>query len=127
MREKAYSNGERAAVRCYGADDVREGVAIMQTVQSAAILAQLDPTVPTMIKGQDSLRSVAKINGMPSKLLFTADEMAQKQQQAAKQAQMQNILQAAPIAASSAKDFAAAQSMSQNSPSGGAPSIVPSR
>jgi len=28
-REKAYSKGERAAVRCYGADDVREGVAIM--------------------------------------------------------------------------------------------------
>ncbi len=28
-KEKAYSNGERAAVRCYGADDVREGVAIM--------------------------------------------------------------------------------------------------
>ena len=26
---KAYSKGERAAVRCYGADDVREGVAIM--------------------------------------------------------------------------------------------------
>jgi hypothetical protein len=30
VREKAYSKGERAAVRCYGADDVREGVAIMQ-------------------------------------------------------------------------------------------------
>ncbi|MDO5352470.1 MAG: GGGtGRT protein [Succinatimonas sp.] len=29
VMEKAYSNGERAAVRCYGADDVREGVAIM--------------------------------------------------------------------------------------------------
>ncbi len=28
-KEKAYSSGERAAVRCYGADDVREGVAIM--------------------------------------------------------------------------------------------------
>lgn len=28
-KEKAYSTGERAAVRCYGADDVREGVAIM--------------------------------------------------------------------------------------------------
>ena len=27
--EKAYSNGERAKVRCFGADDVREGVAIM--------------------------------------------------------------------------------------------------
>lgn len=31
VRRIAYSNGERAGVRCYGADDVREGVAIMQS------------------------------------------------------------------------------------------------
>lgn len=29
VKEISYSKGERAAVRCYGADDVREGVAIM--------------------------------------------------------------------------------------------------
>ena len=29
VREIAYSSGDRAKVRCYGADDVREGVAIM--------------------------------------------------------------------------------------------------
>ena len=29
VEERAFSDGERAAVRCYGADDVREGVAIM--------------------------------------------------------------------------------------------------
>lgn len=29
VREIAYSSGERAKVKCYGADDVREGVAIM--------------------------------------------------------------------------------------------------
>ena len=29
VSEKAYSNGDRAKVRCYGANDVREGVAIM--------------------------------------------------------------------------------------------------
>ncbi len=29
VKETAYSKGERAAVKCYGADDVREGVAIM--------------------------------------------------------------------------------------------------
>ena len=29
VREIAYSNGERANVRCYGVDDVREGVAVM--------------------------------------------------------------------------------------------------
>ena len=30
IREKAFSNGERAAVRCFGANDVLEGVAIMK-------------------------------------------------------------------------------------------------
>ena len=30
VNQKAYSNGDRAKVRCYGADDVREGVAIMR-------------------------------------------------------------------------------------------------
>ncbi len=29
VREIAYSNGDRAKVRCYGCDDVREGVAVM--------------------------------------------------------------------------------------------------
>jgi hypothetical protein len=32
-KEKAYSTGGRAVVRCYGADDVREGVAIMHLEQ----------------------------------------------------------------------------------------------
>ena len=31
VKEWKYSDGERAAVRCYGADDVREGVAIMHS------------------------------------------------------------------------------------------------
>jgi hypothetical protein len=31
VEEKAYSNGEKAKVRCYGADDVSEGVAIMRS------------------------------------------------------------------------------------------------
>ncbi|MDR0974658.1 MAG: GGGtGRT protein [Ruminococcus sp.] len=30
VQEKAYSNGEKAKVRCYGADDVNEGVAILR-------------------------------------------------------------------------------------------------
>lgn len=30
VESRAYSKGDKAAVRCYGADDVREGVAIMQ-------------------------------------------------------------------------------------------------
>ena len=30
VEERAYSKGERGSIKCYGADDVREGVAIMQ-------------------------------------------------------------------------------------------------
>jgi len=46
VREKAYSKGERAAVRCYGADDVREGVAIMhlETVDVAITGNSTNPT-----------------------------------------------------------------------------------
>ncbi len=30
VEEKAYSKGERAAIKCYGADDIREGIAVME-------------------------------------------------------------------------------------------------
>ncbi|MDO4557570.1 MAG: GGGtGRT protein, partial [Planctomycetia bacterium] len=33
VREKPYSDGERAAVRCFGCDDVSEGVAVMRMEQ----------------------------------------------------------------------------------------------
>jgi hypothetical protein len=33
VESRPYSKGEKAAVRCYGSDDVREGVAIMQHEQ----------------------------------------------------------------------------------------------
>jgi hypothetical protein len=109
------------------AQQADEGVAIMQTAQSAAIFAQFDPSVPTMFKSQDSMRAIAKINGMPASLLFSEDEMAAKAQQQAKQAQMQNLVQIAPQAASAAKDFASAQAIQASSPNQAAPNIVPSR
>ena len=46
VREKAYSKGERAAVRCYGADDVREGVAIMHR-ESVDVAITGNSTNPT--------------------------------------------------------------------------------
>ncbi len=44
--EKAYSDGERAKVRCYGADDVREGVAIM-TSEDVDVAITGNSTNPT--------------------------------------------------------------------------------
>ena len=46
VKEKAYSNGERAKVRCYGSDDVREGVAIMH-LESVDVSITGNSTNPT--------------------------------------------------------------------------------
>ena len=46
VREKAYSQSERAKVRCYGADDVMEGVAIMH-VEGVDISITGNSTNPT--------------------------------------------------------------------------------
>ena len=48
VKETAYSKGERANVRCYGADDVREGVAIMHH-EGVTFLSQV-----TQLTQQDS-------------------------------------------------------------------------
>ncbi|HAJ25676.1 MAG TPA: GGGtGRT protein, partial [Syntrophus sp. (in: bacteria)] len=45
-KEKAYSTGDRAAVRCFGADDVREGVAIMH-LEGADVAITGNSTNPT--------------------------------------------------------------------------------
>ena len=44
VKEKAYSDGERAKVRCYGADDVREGVAIMHLEGVDVSITATNPT-----------------------------------------------------------------------------------
>ena len=46
VKEKAYSTGDRGAVRCYGADDVREGVAIMHH-ESVGVSITGNSTNPT--------------------------------------------------------------------------------
>ncbi len=46
VREKAFSDGERAKVRCYGANDVLEGVAIMQK-ESVEVSITGNSTNPT--------------------------------------------------------------------------------
>ena len=46
LKKKAYSDGERAKVRCYGADDVVEGVAIM-TLEDVDVSITGNSTNPT--------------------------------------------------------------------------------
>jgi hypothetical protein len=102
-----------------------EGIAISRTLEMAASMAQFDPSITRMVKGQDALREVAKINGMKAKFLKTADEMAEEDQQAQEMQMAQNALAAAPAAAASAKDFAQAQAIASASPAQVAPVTLP--
>lgn len=91
------------------AQQAEEGVGIMNTLQGFGVLAQFDKSIISMVKADDTARRLAQINGMPTKLLLTDDEMKAQKQQQAQQEQLQSLLAAAPQAASAAKDFASAQ------------------
>jgi reverse gyrase len=68
---------------------------------------------------------LARLNGMPAKLLYTDEEMEGIDAQAAEQAELQQILQAAPVAASAAKDIAQASALAGASPNEVIPGPLP--
>ncbi len=65
VREIAYSDGPRAKVKCYGADDVREGVAIMwkEGVDVSITGNSTNPTVVREIAYSDGPRAKVKCYG----------------------------------------------------------------
>lgn len=101
------------------------GVGIMQTIQSIAPLAQIDPSVMMIFDLEACARELASINSVPERLLRTDEEITALKEQQAQQAQAQQLLAAAPVAASAAKDFAQAQSMAGSAPNQVAPNILP--
>jgi len=86
-----------------------EGTAIMNTVQSIGIMANLDKSVLNLVDFVDAAREMAAINGMPAKLLRTNDQIDEIMQHQAQQAQDQQVLQAAPDVSMAAKNLAQAQ------------------
>lgn len=86
-----------------------EAVAILNTLQTAAGLAQFDPTILELFDIEEAMRVLSDIRGVPAKVMRSKEDIAAMKEQQAQQAQLQQLLQAAPIAASSAKDFAQAQ------------------
>ena len=103
----------------------REGVAIMNTIQAIMPMAQVDPGVLDNFDFDSIARELADINGVPEKILFTRDQVAAIKDQKAQAQQAQQLLQAAPVAASAAKDFAQAGAMAASAPNQQAPAIIP--
>lgn len=85
-----------------------DGVAILTTIEQLSPIAQIDPSVFDIFNMDMLPKELAEINGVPANVLMSQDELRAKKeakQAAIEQAQM---LEAAPIAASAAKDLASA-------------------
>jgi hypothetical protein len=98
------------------AQRAEEGVAIMRTLESMTPLAQVDPTVMDLFIPEDIGRQLAEINGMPSKLLRTKEQMDALKGQRAQAAQAQQLMAAAPVVSESMRNMAQAQALAASAP-----------
>jgi len=98
------------------AQRAEEGVAILRTLESVMPLAQLDPSIMMIFKADEIARELSEINGVPAKILRDKEEVAEMMAQQQQQAEMQQLLQAAPLAAQSAKTMAETAALAGNVP-----------
>lgn len=99
------------------------GVAILNTIQAVAPFAQLDSSVMSIFDVHASVRLLAESNGYPQEAMRSDEEATAITEQQAQQAQMQQLLAAAPVAASASKDFAQAQALAGSAPGQAAPNL----
>jgi hypothetical protein len=85
------------------AQRAEEGVAILRTLEAVTPLAQLDPSVMMIFKPDEIARELSEINGVPAKILRSKEEIETMKFEQAQQAEAQQLLQAAPVIANSAK------------------------
>lgn len=105
-----------------------QGIGILRTIEQLTPLAQAlgdqGGRVFRRMNPDKIVTTLADVNGMPASCLYTDEEMEEINAQDDEAAQMQQILQAAPVAASAAKDLAAAQSLAASAPNQAAPAVV---
>lgn len=94
-----------------------EGVAIMRTFEQLAPLAQVaGPSIFARFDMDKAAKVLATVNGVPSEIMRSDEEVEGMKQQEAQASQTAQLLQAAPVAASAAKDLAQAQSLAAAAP-----------
>lgn len=93
-----------------------EGISILRTFESLAPIAQVDPTVFDRFDMAEIPDILADVNGVPERALKAPEVYEAEREQEADQAALGNVLQAAPVAAETAKTLAEAQAASQNVP-----------
>lgn len=99
------------------------GVAILNTLQAITPLAQIDPSVMTLFDTHGSARLLAESNGYPQEAMRSDEEVTALAAKQAQAAQAQQLLAAAPVAASASKDFAQARALAGSAPGEQAPNL----
>jgi hypothetical protein len=99
------------------------GVAIMNTIQALAPLAQIDPKVMMRYNLDKAAERIGRINGVPEDIIRSDEEVEAMSAQAQQAAQAQQLLEAAPVAAGVAKDFAQASSLAGSAPNQVVPNL----
>ena len=99
------------------------GVAIMNTMNALAPLAQIDPKVMQRYNLDKAAERIGRINGVPEDIIRSDEEVAALDAQSQQAAQAQQLLAAAPVAAGAAKDFAQAASLAGSAPGQVAPNL----
>ena len=99
------------------------GVAIMNTMQAIAPLAQIDPRVMMRYNLDKAAERIGRINGVPEDIIRSDEEVGAMDEQHQQEQQAQQLLAAAPVAAGAAKDFAQASSLAGSVPGQMAPQL----
>lgn len=86
-----------------------EGAAIARSLEQITPWAQVDPSIMRRVKAGDTLAEIWEINGAPAKLLRTEEEMQAIEEQDTEAAQAAQLLEAAPVVASTAASLAKLQ------------------
>jgi len=87
-----------------------DGANVLRWAQACAPFVQADPSAAQVMNGPVIVRELADIMGVKQTMLRSEEDMAEIEQQQAEAAQMQQLLEAAPVAASAAKDLTQAAS-----------------
>jgi hypothetical protein len=98
------------------AQRAEEGVAILRTLEAVTPLAQIDPSVMMIFNPEAIARELSEINGVPAKILRTKEEVEAIKEEQAQAAQAAQLLEAAPVLSSSARNLAEAGAVAGNVP-----------
>lgn len=104
------------------AQKASSGVAILNTLNGLAPLAQIDQNILKRFNMDASAKLLAEANGYPEEGMYSDEDMEARNEQEQQAEQAQQLLAAAPVAASAAKDLSQAQALANQSQ---APAIIP--